>query len=108
MKSLLITFGEWKRAWPNDRWEKEGKPRLWITVETLTIGDDVYEARIDVGYGFVGLFLNSKEIDKGKNFASDNDGIVVLDKDYYNTKSYFFVSPIRRLENVAVQQHSDQ
>lgn len=85
------SFEKGREEWPQERWESEGKPHIWITAET----QGGYEVQVNTAYGGIRLLLNDEIVAVGDTMAtyinSDNSiEVVVLDKEYYGVSKYLW------------------
>lgn len=86
-------FNDAASAWPQERWENEGRPHIWITAET----QDGYEVQVDKAYGGVRLLIGNEIVAVGNTMltyshtdATTKVEIVVLDKEYYCVSKYLW------------------
>jgi len=84
-------FEKANEEWPQERWENEGKPHIWVTAEKR--GE--YEVQVNKAYGGIRLLLNDAIVAVGKYMAmyvnADNSvEVVALDKDYYGVSKFLW------------------
>ncbi len=70
-------------------WIKDGRPDVWVKVESLLSEDVLYEVEVNVAYGGIRLLQDNDVVSSGK-YEAISDTMIALDKEYYGLSKYLW------------------